>query len=279
MRSAACITFDFDAVSLWFGMFKSLGTQGITRGEYAARVGAERLLALLDRYEVPTTWFIPGHTAESWPGIARAIAGSGHEVAHHGYCHESPVELGDQEEAILIRGIEALESVVGKRPTGYRAPTWQITENTIPLLLKHGFTYAGNGMAEDFRPYRARVGDKASTTEPFSFGTETDLIEIPSAWHLTDFSQLEVGPPYHLAPAPAHAERIWQDEFDYMHGNVDNGVITYVFHPECIARGHRIMMLERLIAHLRDAGGVWFARTEQIAAAWQPDPHGRWAER
>lgn len=260
-------------------MFKSFNTQGIGRGEYGARVGAERILRLLDKYDVPTSWFVPGHTAESWPGITRAIAEAEHEIAHHGYCHESPIELGDQEEAILIRGIEALEAVVGKRPIGYRAPTWEITPHTVPLLLKHGFTYAGNGMAEDFRPYRARVGDVGSLTQRFEFGEETDLIEIPSAWHLTDFSQLEVGPPYHLAPAPAHAEEIWRDEFDYMHDNIENGVITYVFHPECIARGHRIMMLERLIRHMHDSGDVWFARTEDVAKAWQPDPPGRWAER
>lgn len=278
-RCAVCITFDFDAVSLWFGMFKSFDSQAIGRGEFGPRVGAGRILELLDRYAVPSSWFVPGHTAETWPDITRAIASAGHEIAHHGWCHEPPPELGDQEEAVLVRGIEALESIVGQRPIGYRAPSWTITDNTVELLLKHGFTYASNGMAEDFSPYRARVGDKASPTSPFVFGDETDLIEIPSGWHLTDCSQLEVGPPWNLAPSPAQAEQIWRDEFDYMHTNIKDGVITYVFHPECIGRGHRMMMFERLIRHIVDAGDVWFARTQDVAQAWQPDPPGRGAER
>ena len=165
----------------------------------------------------------------------------------------------------------ALESVVGERPIGYRAPSWTISDITIPLLLKHGFSYASNGMAEDFRPYRARVGDVASATEPFRFGEEAELIEIPSGWHLTDCAQLEVGPPWNLAPAPSQAEQIWKDEFDYMHENIEGGVITYVFHPECIGRGHRITMLERLIEHIQRSGDVWFARPDEVAGAWHPD--------
>ena len=184
----------------------------------------------------------------------------------------------DREEELLVRGIESLERVVGERPLGYRAPSWTVSDRTVELLLAHGFTYAANGMAEDYRPYRARIGDLASATEPFVYGRETDLVDIPSAWHLTDCSQLEVGPPWNLAPGPAHAEQIWKDEFDYMHDNVDGGVITYAFHPECIGRGHRLPMLDRLLEHIGRHDDVWFARTIEIANAWTPDPPGLWAE-
>lgn len=271
-RSAVCITFDFDAVSLWFSYFKTFGSQGIGRGEYGARVGAERLLHVLEHYEVPTTWFVPGHTAESWPAITKRIASAGHEVAHHGYCHESPPEIEDREEELLLRGIEALETVVGTRPIGYRAPSWEITANTVSLLLKHGFLYAGNGMADDFHPYRARIGDRASLTGPLEFGQESDLIEIPSGWHLTDSPLLETGPPFNAPSSLSETERIWTDEFDYMHERVPNGVITYAFHPQCIGRGHRIMILERLLEHMRQSSDVWFARMDQIAQSWKPEP-------
>jgi peptidoglycan/xylan/chitin deacetylase (PgdA/CDA1 family) len=277
--SAVCITFDFDTIALWLGSFDTFDSQGLTRGEYGARVGAERVLELLARYDVRSTWFVPGLTAESWPGVTRAVAAAGHEIAHHGYGHESPPTTGEREEELLLRGVEALERVTGKRPIGYRAPSWTITERTVPLLLEHGFLYGANGMAEDFRPYRARIGDRVSRESPLELGEETDLIEIPSAWHLTDIAMLEVGVRSQLASSPAEAERIWRDEFDYMHTHVEGGVITYVFHPQCIARGHRIVIFERLLAHMRDAGGVWFARTEDVARAWTPDPPGLWAER
>lgn len=271
-RCAVCITFDFDAMALWFGMFKSFDSQAVGRGEFGPRVAAARILRLLDKYDVPSSWFTPGVTAETWPSVTQSIADAGHEIAHHGYAHKPPLELAEQEEADLMRGVEALEAVVGKRPVGYRAPSWAITDTTIHLLIKHAFTYASNGMAQDYEPYFARVGDEASDTRPFRFGKETPLIEIPSAWHLADYPQLEAGPPWNPQTTPASVEQIWKDEFDYMRENVDRGVITYVFHPECIGRGHRMMMLERLIQHIRDTGDVWFARTEDIARAWRPAP-------
>jgi peptidoglycan/xylan/chitin deacetylase (PgdA/CDA1 family) len=270
-RCAVCITFDFDAVALWLGSFRSTDSQAMDRGEFGPRVGAPRILRLLEKYNVPSSWFTPGTTAESWPSVTRAIADAGHEIAHHGYAHRPPLDLGDEEESDLVRGIEALEVVVGKRPTGYRAPDWTITDATVGLLIKHGFTYASNGMAQDYEPYLARIGDQHGDAQPFGFGKETRLVEIPSAWHLADYSQLEVGPPWNPLSPPGSVEQIWKDEFDYMHENVHGGVITYVFHPECIGRGHRIMILERLIRYIRDAGDVWFARTEDIARAWRPN--------
>jgi peptidoglycan/xylan/chitin deacetylase (PgdA/CDA1 family) len=269
-RSVVCITFDFDSVAYWLGMARTLGSQGISRGEFGGRVGAERIFSLLEKYEIKSTWFTPGHTAQSWPDITQAIASAGHEIAHHGYLHEPPPELGDREEEVLLRGSAAIEDVVGVKPVGYRAPSWEITSNTIPLLLKHGFEYASNGMATDFEPYQARVDDVVSTDAPFRPGRDTSLLEIPSAWHLTDAS-LGFGPPSARSPALSETERVWRDEFDYMHANVENGVITYVFHPEATGRAHGVMLLERLLDHIRACDDVWFARCIDVAHAWSPD--------
>ncbi len=278
-RSTVCLTFDFDAVSLWFGTFDNFGYQAVGRGEFGARVGVERILALLEDTGVTSTWFVPGHTAESWPAVTRAIVDAGHEIAHHGYCHENPVELGSAEEAVLVRGIEALVNVTGVRPVGYRSPAWETTDQTVELLLKHGFVYAANGMSEDFRPYRARRGDVTSVTERFGYGAETSLIEIPAAWHLSDLSQLEpvIEYPGRIAPNPAATESIWQAEFDYMHDREPGGVITYTFHPQVIGRGHRMLMLERLIHHIQERPDVWFARMDAVAGAWMPDVPGLWS--
>jgi peptidoglycan/xylan/chitin deacetylase (PgdA/CDA1 family) len=275
-RNAVCITFDFDAVSLYLGMFTGFASQGIGRGEFAVRVGAERVLALLAEHEIATTWFVPGHTARSWPRVVQSIAAEGHEIAHHGYLHQSPIDTADREEEILVEGIEAIESVVGVRPVGYRAPSWDTTDQTVTLLLRHGFVYAANGMSDDYRPYHTRLGDQPNANGRFQYGADTKLVELPSAWHLTDYSQLEVGPPHNLAPSPREAQRIWTDEFDYMSGH-GGGVLTYTFHPECIGRGHRMLMLEHLINHIRERDDVWFARALDVARAWRPDPPGLWS--
>jgi peptidoglycan/xylan/chitin deacetylase (PgdA/CDA1 family) len=281
-RCAVCFSFDFDGLSLWFGTFGKFTSQAIGRGEYSARVAVERVLALLQRYGMATTWFVPGHSAETWPAVTRAIVEAGHEIGHHGYCHESPLEMTrEQEERILVRGIEAIESVTGRRPVGYRSPIWDTSDNTAALLLEHGFRYMANGMAEDYKPYRVRIGDVPSLTERFHYGREIDLLEIPSAWHLSDMIQLEIVYefPHRVAVSPSEVERIWFAEFDYMYERVGGGVLTYTFHPEGIGRGHRIVILERLLDHIAQKGDVWMPTMRSVAENWRPDPPGLWSMR
>jgi hypothetical protein len=59
-----------------------------------------------------------------------------------------------------------------------------------------------------------------------------------------------------LMPARAVIEN-WLDDFLYMTRTVEWGVLTYTFHPFVIGRGHRMMMLERLIERMKEAGAVF----------------------
>jgi hypothetical protein len=55
-RSTVCLTFDFDAMSVWFG-YEHVTPAMLQRGEYGARVGLPRLLQMLARHELPATFF------------------------------------------------------------------------------------------------------------------------------------------------------------------------------------------------------------------------------
>src|SRR3954469_5611937 len=91
-QSTVCLTFHFDAISLWLGPFAARSPSMISRGEFGA-VGWERILRLLEREQVPATFFVTGPTANTYPHLARAIAAAGHEIGHHGYLHENPLSL------------------------------------------------------------------------------------------------------------------------------------------------------------------------------------------
>ena len=65
-RSTVCLTFDFDAMSVWFG-YEHVTPAMLQRGEYGARVGVPRLLQMLERERLPATFFVPGHTLEPSP--------------------------------------------------------------------------------------------------------------------------------------------------------------------------------------------------------------------
>ena len=83
-RCALCLTFDFDADSP-YGDKPETGVTVRSRGVYGARVGIYRVLELLQQYDLPATFFVPGYTAEIYRDATRAIVRAGHELAHHGY--------------------------------------------------------------------------------------------------------------------------------------------------------------------------------------------------
>jgi peptidoglycan/xylan/chitin deacetylase (PgdA/CDA1 family) len=253
-----CLSFDFDAISLWIGPMAAKSPSMISRGEFGA-VGVMRLLRLLEREAIPATFFVTGHTAETYPAQTRAIAQGGHEIGHHGYLHENPIDLSpEDEERVMLRGLAALDAVAGVRPIGYRSPSWDNSPHTIDLLLQHGFRYESSLMADDFTPYWCRTGDTIDPAGPYRFGHTVDLVELPVSWLLDDFPHFEyIRLPNRVSPglsAASKVEEIWRDEFAFMVRDIPNGVFTLTMHPQVIGRGHRILMLERLIAHFRESG-------------------------
>src|SRR5581483_163383 len=158
--TTVCLTFDFDALSIWFSTFKQTTPTALSRGEYGVRAGLPRILAMLARQGLKATFFTPAHTARNFPAALEAIVRGGHEVAAHGLLHESPVGLPIEEERDLLhRSLEELKAITGQRPRGYRSPAWDLSDNSIVLLEEAGLQYDSSMMANDFRPYFARTGD------------------------------------------------------------------------------------------------------------------------
>ncbi|HEY8326113.1 MAG TPA: polysaccharide deacetylase [Ktedonobacterales bacterium] len=266
-RHLVCLTFDFDALSLWIARGMTSPTP-ISQGEFGA-VGAERILTLLAAHRIAATWFIPGHTIETYPALCERIHAAGHEIAHHGYAHEPPVGLSrEAEEAVLARGNEAIRRLTGATASGYRSPAWDLSQHSVDLLLAHGFTYDSSMMANDYTPYRARRGDVIAPDQPAQFGETTRLIELPVSWTLDDFPHFEyLWTATHLQQGLNRADDVlanWLDDFRYLARSQEWGVITYTFHPQVIGRGHRMLALERLIEGLQGLGAT-FARMDAVA--------------
>ena len=269
--STVCLTFDFDAMSVWLGGYARVTPAMLSRGEYGARVAIPRILELLAEYRLPATFFIPGHTVDSFPRAVEAIASAGHEIGHHSYAHhDSSAQTPDQERADMERAFASLQRVLGLRPQGFRSPSWDYSEATLPLLLEYGFFYDSSLFAQDFHPYHPRLGDRVAVDEPLQPGEETRIWELPVCFSLDDwphfqfnFDPLRVG-----LSAPSKVLEIWAGDFDYMHAHVERGILTYTMHPQVIGRGHRMTMLEKLIRHILDRGNVRFMRMIDAAKAW-----------
>ncbi|TMH17896.1 MAG: polysaccharide deacetylase [Betaproteobacteria bacterium] len=266
-KHIVCITFDFDAMSGWIARGMTTPTP-VSRGEFGV-IGAARILALLKDHGIPATWFIPGHTLETYPKACERVFEAGHEIGHHGWTHVPPASLSrEQEEAELVRANEQIKKLTGRRARGYRSPSWDLRPHSVELLLEHGFYYESSMMGNDTTPYRVRLGDRIELQKPAVFGKESRLIEMPISWSLDDYPHFEfVRTQNAVLPGLMNAGSVlanWIDDFLYMKRETDWGVITYTFHPFVIGRGHRMMALERLVERLA-AEGAEFMRMETAA--------------
>jgi len=266
-KISVCLTFDFDAMSVWIGTFHARSPSAISRGEFG-RIGAERLLGTLREWNIPSTWFVPGHTADAFPAMVAKIAEAGHEIAHHGYFHEQ-AKTPEDEARDFDRATAALKRVTGQTPVGYRSPAAGLMPSTLELLIERNFLYDSSMMGNDFSPYYCRIGDEAPADGPFVWGRESELVELPFTWGLDDFPAFEfVTSRNGVIPglaAPSQIYEIWAGDFDYLHDRIGEGVYILTMHPQCIGRGHRLLMLERLVNHMRDSGGVTFKTMSEVA--------------
>lgn len=267
-RLTVCLSFDFDAMSVWIAETDNPAT--ISRGEFGA-VAIPRILALLERHRAEASFFVPGHTALAYPGLVRDIHAAGHEIGHHGWVHENPAKLKpDEEREAFARGLEALSEVAGVAPVGFRSPAGEFSPSTIEILLENGLLYDSTLSGSDFEPYYVRRGDVISKTEAYVFGEPCELVEMPIAWVLDDFPLFEFEPGFALSQhPPSHVREIWESEFDWAYENAPGGVVTIIMHPQVIGRGSRLVMLEQLIEHMAARDGVSFEALRSYEARWR----------
>ena len=258
-RAAAAFTFDVDAESAVLADHPDAASRMsvMTHQAYGPRTGVPRILRILEHRGVRGTFFVPGYTAELHPAAIAAIRDAGHEIGHHGYLHEPPhLATAEQEEANLLRGLEALERTVGIRPSGYRAPWWEATYRTPGLLAKHGFRYDSSLMDAD-RPYRLAVDGEPGAPS---------IIEIPIHWGLDDWEQYGFLPGLTgsgVIESPAKALEMWSAELDAL--AAEGGCFVITMHPFLSGRASRALVLDRLIARAREIPGLWITTLDEIA--------------
>lgn len=170
----------------------------------------------------------------------------------------------------MARSIELVEELTRSRPVGYRAPAGDLTNQTIELLIEHGITYDSSLMGHDYRPYRVRVGDELPADGPPIWGSESPLIELPWSWTNDDYPYLEfVAFRRMIMPGLARPEDMfanWFGDVSWMVRELSGGVLTFVFHPQVIGRGHRLLALEDFVDRVHDLG-VQFNTMAEVARA------------
>ena len=249
-RVAVCLSFDTDTEAPLLRDGTTSPTT-LSASDFGAESGTPRILKMLDRYQIPATFFMTAVDAMLHPDMLAAILKSGrHEVGVHGWIHEFTPRLAEgEEERLLDQAIAFLTKATGKRPVGYRAPSWAFSASTLDLIQKKGFVYDSSLQALD-EPY-----------EIVSRGKNTGLVELAIDWTLTETPYLGQNG---RMPSPALLYQLYKDEFD---GAYEEGTLfVLTLHP--YLSGHRAPMrhLDEFVAYMKAKPGVWFATGAEIAA-------------
>jgi peptidoglycan-N-acetylglucosamine deacetylase len=249
---AVALSFDVDNSTVPLGR-GTPGSEPMTTGQYGAFDGLPRILRLLDRQNVPASFFIPAVSAALNPEMIPAIQSKGrHEIGLHGWIHENLVDLNDEsrEQQLLNQAIELMTKMVGKKPVGFRAPSWALSPWTMKQVKDAGMLYDSSLMSSD------------DAYEVLLDGKPTGVVELPIGRVLDDYPYYGGGADGSL-PSPENVDKIYRDEFDVAYE--EGGLYILTMHPHITGHRSRALWLERLIAYMKTRPGVWFATHEDVA--------------
>ncbi|GAQ41148.1 hypothetical protein AtubIFM55763_003970 [Aspergillus tubingensis] len=270
---------DIDAVAGWLGSYGGEDSSNdISRGLWAGHIGTTRLLKLFSKYNIKATFFIPGHSLETFPEECAMVRDAGHEIGLHGYTHENPSDMTlEQQRDILDKTYHLLYDFTGKPPRGIVAPWWETSKEMADLLLSYGIEYDHSMSHHDCQMYWLRTGDtwtkidysqKAETwMKPLVRGQDTGLVEIPGNWYIDDLPPMmfiKSAPNSHGWVNPKDVEELWKDHFDYFYREYDEFVFPMTIHPDVSGRPHVLLMHERIIEYINKHEGVEWVTFEQM---------------
>jgi peptidoglycan-N-acetylglucosamine deacetylase len=249
------VAFSFDSDHETSELKEGGGSIGrLAWGQYGNRVGIPRIEALLKKYDIPASFYVPAVTALLYPDEQRRLVDAGHEIGIHGWIHERQSELPKQTERdLMFRSLETIEKIVGVRPTGLRSPSADFSENTLELMVELGLEYDSSLGADD------------DCYELEMHGKPTGIVEMPFEWVRDDAVYFMMNRWAGLRPytAPEAVLDIWKRELTAAYE--EGGVFNLLMHPHIITYRSRIWILEELIRYARSLPGVWFARHDEVA--------------
>jgi len=297
------LSIDFDAVSgfLGTGAAPTNNMADFSSGFFAGQVGVPRLLKLFKKHGISSdvTWFIPGHSMETFPNETKKIVDSGAEIACHGYAHEGGAQMSEeQEKEVIVKCVDLATALTGKKPRGWRAPLYQIREHTVKVLEEQGFLYDTSLTHHDSQPYFL---PQAPAIQPIDFSphlsasswmkplptpsppTSKTLVELPCNWYMEDMTPMQflpAAPNSHGYVTASSIMEMWKSRFEFLYNEYDEEerkeggkgdfLFPLVLHPDTSGMAHVIGMIDKMIGWLKSRGEeVQFCKFEDVAREWK----------
>ena len=256
-RCACAITFDMDADSLIHISRPKDGHDRlypISMGRYGPTVAVPRILDTYAKFGLKQSFFIPAWCIEQYPDAVDAILKDGHEIGHHGLIHEDPVETrGEAQRIAFETALQIHQKRIGRKPRGYRAPVYNVTQQVIDLLVEHDFSYDSSLMADDI-PYLMTTPAGQIWEAPVHWGTD----DWPPFAHYAEIDYLMP------VKAPSEGLKAFWEEFDAQYEA--GGFWIGIWHPFLTGRLARWRLVEQWLEQTLKTRSVWFAPLEEIIA-------------
>ena len=227
----------------------------ISQGQYGARAGMPRILAILARHNVPATFFMRAVAAMLNEAEVKTVTDGGHEIGIHSWIHELNSVLDhDTERDLMLRARDVLERLSGRRPVGMRTASWDFSPWTLKIVRELGLLYDSSLMADD-EPY-----------ELLDEGQPTGIVELPVEWIRDDAVYYNMDRAMSLRPygGPSMVFDIFQRELDA--AVEEGGLFQLTMHPHHSGHRSRVWIIDEIIRAAKAKGKVWFATHEQIVA-------------
>jgi peptidoglycan-N-acetylglucosamine deacetylase len=257
VRSVCLLTYDLDAESAWVrrGIDEPVA---LSMGRIEPTVGVPSILNLLEHFDIKTTFFVPGWVAENHRGMVDQIIAKGHEIGHHGYLHEPGTSFNskEEEEEAIVKAIDTLVRIVGRRPTSYRAPSWEYSRHTIGLLEKHGIEYTSDLMDTLLPEYHTIDGRKSQ------------MMNLPVHWVLDDLAHFF----YHISARKTMLScrqvfDLYKEEFDGIRAY--GGLFVLTMHPQASGRPSRVLMMKEFIEYVKSFPDCWITSPSEVVKYWR----------
>jgi len=223
--------------------------------DYGNRVGAWRMLDMLDALQMPATVLANSAMYDYAPQLMAACRAHGYEVAGHGRTNSErqSVMSEDDERAMIVEATRVITTAEGARPTGWLSPWIAESRVTPDLLAEAGYRYTLNWCMDD---------------QPVWMATSAGpLLSIPYPQEVNDIPAVVA----RKDGAAQFADMI-VDNFDEMleQSRGQSLVMGIALHPYILGQPYRLRHLRRALTHIANRrADIWLTRAGDIDAAWR----------
>ena len=219
--------------------------------DYGNRVGAWRLIEMLDALSLPATVLLNSEIYAYAPELVAAHRARGDEIAGHGRTNSERQNLLDEagERALIAESTAAIAAAEGAAPRGWLSPWIAESHHTPDLLAEAGYRYTLNWCSDD---------------QPIWMKTRAGkLLAIPYPQEVNDIPAIVA-----RKDGAEQFARMIIDDFDERLEQVKDGipqVMGIALHPYIIGQPYRLRALRTALTHIAERRDqVWITTAGDI---------------